>query len=390
MLTNADGTPFVYPYFISDSYDSTDAVNHFDWVKATDGKTYPENAKTQAYTKGLIALRRSTDAFTLKTKADVDSKVKLITIPNKNGVGQEDLIIAYQTQASGGDVYAAFVNADSKAREFVLSDDYKALLNAEILADADTAGVDAILNPKGVAFTENSITLNPLTATILRLRKANAETERTLYDQASGVSVILAPGEREEITQIEVHHKETNDSQTSSVLQGKDYDLYDIEPEDAYGYVVSTTQKDQVILPIDAGKAVAEVFYLPENAQPQLLAFREVSKLVAGQVVKFVIFDVDHFSQYGIVYQDQVAKTEVPANSNQVAKVTAPTQTQTGVWNQAASRVLSDLQKVAVTENSTVALPETGQKDSNTLTFVGLLSLASLAVLEVKRRQKSH
>ena len=108
-------------------------------------------------------------------------------------------------------------------------------------------------------------------------------------------------------------------------MQGKDYDLYDIEPEDAYGYVVSTTQKDQVILPIDAGKAVAEVFYLPENAQPQLLAFREVSKLVAGQVVKFVIFDVDHLSQYGIVYQDQVAKTEVPANSNQVAKVTAPT-----------------------------------------------------------------
>ena len=321
LLTNADGTPFVYPYFISDSYDSTDAVNHFDWVKATDGKAYPENAKTQAYTKGLIALRRSTDAFTLKTKADVDSKVKLITIPNKNGVGQEDLIIAYQTQASSGDVYAAFVNADSKAREFVLSDDYKALLK---------------------------------------------------------------------ITQIEVHHKETNDSQTSSVLQGKDYDLYDIEPEDAYGYVVSTTQKDQVILPIDAGKAVAEVFYLPENAQPQLLAFREVSKLVAGQVVKFVIFDVDHLSQYGIVYQDQVAKIEVPANSNQVAKVTAPTQTQTGVWNQAASRVLSDLQKVAVTENSTVALPETGQKDSNTLTFVGLLSLASLAVLEVKRRQKSH
>lgn len=390
LLTNADGTPFVYPYFISDSYDSTDAINHFDWAKATDGKVYPENAKTQTYTKGLIALRRSTDAFTLKTKADVDSKVKLITIPNENGVGQEDLIITYQTQASNGDIYAVFVNADSKAREFVLSDDYKTLLNAEVLADADTAGVDAILNPKGVAFTENSITLNPLTATILRLRKENAETERTLYDQASGVSVILAPGEREEITQIEVHHKGTNDSQIPSVLQGKDYDLYDIEPEDAYGHVVSTTQKDQVILPIDAGKAVAEVFYLPENAQPQLLAFREVSKLVAGQVVKFVIFDVDNFSQYGIVYQDQVAKTEVPANSNQVSKAIAPAKTQTGVRNQAASRVLSDLQKVAVTENSTVALPETGQKDSKTLTFVGLLSLASLAVLEVKRRQKSH
>ena len=157
-----------------------------------------------------------------------------------------------------------------------------------------------------------------------------------------------------------------------------------------YPYFISDSyDSTDAINHFDWAKATDGKVY-PENAQPQLLAFREVSKLVAGQVVKFVIFDVDHFSQYGIVYQDQVAKTEVPANSNQVSKATAPAKTQTGVRNQSASRVLSDLQKVAVTENSTVALPETGQKDSKTLTFVGLLSLASLAVLEVKRRQKSH
>ena len=29
---------FDYPYFIHDSYDSSDAVNKFDWTKATDKK----------------------------------------------------------------------------------------------------------------------------------------------------------------------------------------------------------------------------------------------------------------------------------------------------------------------------------------------------------------
>ena len=43
-----------------------------------------------------------------KTKEEVDRNVSLITIPNENGVGQEDLIIAYQTIASNGDIYAGF------------------------------------------------------------------------------------------------------------------------------------------------------------------------------------------------------------------------------------------------------------------------------------------
>ena len=45
LLRDKDGNPFDYPYFIHDSYDSSDAVNKFDWTKATDGKAYPENAR---------------------------------------------------------------------------------------------------------------------------------------------------------------------------------------------------------------------------------------------------------------------------------------------------------------------------------------------------------
>lgn len=83
LLTNADGTPFDYPYYIHDSYDSSDAVNKFDWTKATDDALYPENTRTQAFTKGLIALRKSTDAFRLGTKEEVEQKVSLISIESK-------------------------------------------------------------------------------------------------------------------------------------------------------------------------------------------------------------------------------------------------------------------------------------------------------------------
>ncbi|WP_286783194.1 pullulanase [Streptococcus sp. UBA4344] len=385
LLTNLDGTPFDYPYFISDSYDSTDAINHFDWTKATDKTAYPEHAKTQAYTKGLIALRRSTDAFTLKTKEEVDSKVKLITVPNENGVGQEDLIIAYQTQASNGDIYAVFINADSKARDIVLSDAYKALLNAEVVADSEQAGSSAILNPKGVSFTENSVTLDPLTATILRLRKASAETERTLYDQASGVSVVLAPGEREDIKKIEVSHQETNDAKTPEILTGDDYDLFDIQPTDDEGHVLDITKTARVILPVDAGKTISEVFYLPVNGQPQSLTFQLMNRVIDGHLVTFAVFDVDHFSQYGIVYQDKIAENEVSTDSNQASQALETAQNQ----NKAVFDALNNLETAKVVENSTGALPETGQRNSNVLSFVGLLSLASLAVLEVKRHKKN-
>ncbi|MGT2765298.1 pullulanase [Streptococcus intermedius] len=171
LLTNADGTPFEYPYFIHDSYDSSDAVNHFDWTKATDSGKYPENAKSRAYMKGLIALRKSTDAFTRKTKAEVDQNVTLITQSGKDGVGKEDLILGYQVVASNGDIYAVLINADSKERKFNFGEGYKHLAQAEIVADANTAGVAAISNPVGVNLGADGVSLAPLTATILRIQK---------------------------------------------------------------------------------------------------------------------------------------------------------------------------------------------------------------------------
>jgi len=174
LLRDKDGNPFDYPYFIHDSYDSSDAINKFDWTKATDGKAYPENVKSRDYMKGLIALRQSTDAFRLKSLQDIKDRVHLITIPGQNGVEKEDVVIGYQITAPNGDIYAVFVNADEKAREFNLGTAFAHLRNAEVLADENQAGPVGIANPKGLEWTEKGLKLNALTATVLRISQGGA------------------------------------------------------------------------------------------------------------------------------------------------------------------------------------------------------------------------
>ena len=174
LLRDKDGNPFDYPYFIHDSYDSSDAVNKFDWTKATDRKAYPENVKSRDYMKGLIALRQSTDAFRLKSLKDIKDRVQLITVPGQNGVEKEDVVIGYQITAPNGDIYAVFVNADEKTREFNLGTAFAHLRNAEVLADENQAGPVGIANPKGLEWTEKGLKLNALTATVLRVSQSGA------------------------------------------------------------------------------------------------------------------------------------------------------------------------------------------------------------------------
>ena len=190
LLRDKDGNPFDYPYFIHDSYDSSDAVNKFDWTKATDRKAYPENVKSRDYMKGLIALRQSTDAFRLKSLKDIKDRVRLITVPGQNGVAKEDVVIGYQITAPNGDIYAVFVNADEKAREFNLGTAFAHLRNAEVLADENQAGPVGIANPKGIEWTEKGLKLNALTATVLRISQggaivAPAVEEKTEFDLSS-------------------------------------------------------------------------------------------------------------------------------------------------------------------------------------------------------------
>ena len=185
LLVDEKGNPFDYPYFIHDSYDSSDAVNHFDWTKATNSQAFPENTKTRA--KGLIALRKSTDAFNFKSKADVDARVTLLTVPGQDNVAQEDLVLGYQTVASNGDRYLVYVNADSKARQFDLSKLTNGL-SYMVLADGNQVNLSGISDLSGVAINNNILTLDPLTATIIRLTNAQTPTEEVAKPSEKTVS----------------------------------------------------------------------------------------------------------------------------------------------------------------------------------------------------------
>lgn len=161
-LSDADKKPFKHPYFIHDSYDSSDAINMFNWSKATDAKKYPLNAQTIAYTRGLIALRRSSDAFRLGSKKLVDENVSLITAPE---IRDEDLVIAWSCKATGGESYWIFINADNKGRQLTTGLN---LAESEVIVDREQAGSEPITKPVGCRIEGTKISLEPLTVIIFR------------------------------------------------------------------------------------------------------------------------------------------------------------------------------------------------------------------------------
>jgi secreted pullulanase len=162
-MTDENGEPFEYPYFIHDSYDSSDMINHFDWAAATDSEDYPIHTNTRAYTKGLIELRRSTDAFSKGTMSEVDEMITLVDIPEVAG---EDLAIVYRAEDSNGDIYYVLVNADNRERTFTMDVDLTA---GDVLVDGATAGTIAITDPTGVSIETDRVTMKPLTASVIRL-----------------------------------------------------------------------------------------------------------------------------------------------------------------------------------------------------------------------------
>src|SRR5690625_1339226 len=163
-MEDEEGNPFEYPYFIHDSYDSTDAINMIEWEKATNEKKYSINVQTRKYTKGLIELRRSTDAFRLGTMDEIAKHVSMIEAPE---IKDEDLIIGYQAQdTSGKETYYVFVNGDDKQRVLTLDED---LTDGIVIVDGEEAGVVEITNPTGVTLTKDKITIDPLTAVVIKV-----------------------------------------------------------------------------------------------------------------------------------------------------------------------------------------------------------------------------
>ena len=163
-LKDTEGNPF--GYFIHDSYDSSDAINKFDWAKATNKKEFKVNTTTREFTEGLIKLRRSTNAFRLGDRELVDSNVTLLQFPEIN---ESDLVIAYESKSTDntGDYYV-FVNADPKARNLTLGD--LDLSKGDVLVDSDEAGVKKVHKKSGFTLTKDTLTIDPLTTVVIKMK----------------------------------------------------------------------------------------------------------------------------------------------------------------------------------------------------------------------------
>ena len=162
-FADENGKPFEHPYFIHDSYDSTDAINMFDWTKALNVSKFPINSVTRKYTTGLIALRRSSDAFHLGSKELVDKNVTLIKAPE---IENDDLVIAIKAVSTSKETFYVFINADNVKREISLKTD---LTDGKVLVDREQAGTKELTHPNGVTLLKDKIILKPLTVTVIKM-----------------------------------------------------------------------------------------------------------------------------------------------------------------------------------------------------------------------------
>lgn len=150
---------FEHPYFIHNSYDASDIVNYFDWDKVTEPGIHKE---TMEFTRGLIELRKSTDAFHLATEKEIAEKVHLLDCPE---IKETDLIIAFSATSTSGEEFVVFINADSQSRTLTLKQD---LSKAKVLVDADEATANGVSQINGVSISSNSISIDPLSVVVLK------------------------------------------------------------------------------------------------------------------------------------------------------------------------------------------------------------------------------
>lgn len=152
---------FEYPYLIRNSYDASAAVNMFDWDKVTEEGIHK---RTMEYTSGLVALRRSTDAFRLGNEKLVSENVTLI---ESKDIKEEDLVLMFRAESTMGESYYVIVNADSEQRTIALSVD---LTSGTVVVDSDEAGTKAVSVVSGIQINSDSIIVDPLTSVVIKAK----------------------------------------------------------------------------------------------------------------------------------------------------------------------------------------------------------------------------
>lgn len=144
--------------FVRNSYDSSDNINQIVWKLDSDYQGL------LTYTKGLLEMRKNTRAFRLGSKADIDAKAKLL----EEAIADLNNVVAYVIADVDGNNYYVVINGNTTE---VSVDVAQSLTNAVVLADANNAGSKGIANPVGVKLNNSTVTLDGLTATVIKVAK---------------------------------------------------------------------------------------------------------------------------------------------------------------------------------------------------------------------------
>lgn len=142
--------------YVRNSYDSADNINQIVW------NLQPEYQGVLDYTKSMIALRRQYDVFRIGDMAKVNRAAKLLPSPEESR-----LTLSYSIDWTDGKWFMV-ANGEAKPMTFDLGENVAA---ARVMADANGANVNGISSPSGITVSGNTVTLEPLTAVVLRLAK---------------------------------------------------------------------------------------------------------------------------------------------------------------------------------------------------------------------------
>ncbi|HFI0564362.1 TPA: discoidin domain-containing protein [Streptococcus suis] len=173
----------------------------------------------------------------------------------------------------------------------------------QALLPSSEAGLTA--DTQGVIDNANTA----LRTALAQLVPVGEASSRTLTDAATGVRLDLQANELDSIIGLQVTHKE-GIVNVPDALADKDYDLFDIVLVDETGHKIANTLPVRVSLPVDAGKKVENVLYLPTAGDKVELPFTESVRVTAdGSTRKEVTFTANNFSDYAIVYSDTATTT---------------------------------------------------------------------------------
>ncbi|HEM4051058.1 TPA: discoidin domain-containing protein [Streptococcus suis] len=231
------------------------------------------------------------------------------------------------------------------------------------------------------------------------------EELREFKDSKTGLRVELATGERKSIVALKVELLEAGGSNTPTALLGQDFDLYDIQLLDQNNKEVEPSQEVLVVIPVDLGKQVETLVYLPTLEQSQVLDFTPtVIKNDNGQEIPAIAFKTKHFSYYALVYQEVsthgegVQAPELP--TGEISPVETKLITAKGesvkyhlpeldLDTIAQYHAISNKQSVSTSDKSTgTILPKTGDQ-TPAFTLTGLTMLGFLALALQKRKENN-